>query len=318
MKICIVGPGSMPIPPRGWGAVEILIDDYRKNLSSLGHEVHIVNTRDRNMLVWLVNSLNPDFVHVQYDEFADVIPHIDCKNVALTSHYGYLEQSHRWDPGYVDIFWNCVNSGANMFTLSPGIADVYRKAGVQESRIHVVPNGVRSDLFTFEENCFKPNESAYLAKVDPRKRQSFMQGIEGLKFIGNCVDPNFDTSSHDYLGEWTKDKIYKELTKFANLVLLSDGEAHPLVCMEALSAGLGLVISRCAAANLDTSLPFITVIEEDMISDKGHISSKIDENRKVSVRMRNEIREYGKTFDWSRIIENIYLPKVELVMTRGR
>ena len=39
MKICIVGPGILPIPPSGWGAVEILIDDYRKNLEALGHEV---------------------------------------------------------------------------------------------------------------------------------------------------------------------------------------------------------------------------------------------------------------------------------------
>ena len=32
MKFCIVGPGIQPIPPTGWGAVEILIDDIRKSL----------------------------------------------------------------------------------------------------------------------------------------------------------------------------------------------------------------------------------------------------------------------------------------------
>jgi hypothetical protein len=28
LKISIIGPGIMPIPPTGWGAVEILFWDY--------------------------------------------------------------------------------------------------------------------------------------------------------------------------------------------------------------------------------------------------------------------------------------------------
>lgn len=314
MKICIVGPGSMTIPPRGWGAVEILIDDYRKNLVAMGHEVSIVNTRDRNLIVWLVNSLNPDFVHVQYDEFAEIVPHLNCKKVALTSHYGYLEQPNRWDPGYVDIFWNCVNAGAHMFSLSPGIADMYRMGGMSESKVHVVPNGVRCDLFSFSEECKRPNESVYLAKIDPRKRQSKLQEIQGLKFVGNCVDPQFNTGSPNYLGEWSKSRIYSELTEFANLVLLSDGEAHPLVCLEAMSAGLGLVLSRPAVANLDLTLPFITVLSEDDILDKDKVSESISKNREISVTMRKEIRDYAETFDWKRIVSDRYIPLVEAIL----
>ena len=49
------------------------------------------------------------------------------------------------------------------------------------------------------------------------------------------------------------------------LVLLSDGEAHPLVCLEAFAAGLGVVISQWAAANLDLDKDFITVIPEDKL-----------------------------------------------------
>ena len=43
MKVAIVGPGIMPIPPTGWGAVEILIWDQKLALEKLGHEVQIVN-----------------------------------------------------------------------------------------------------------------------------------------------------------------------------------------------------------------------------------------------------------------------------------
>ena len=307
MKICIVGPGVMPIPPKGWGAVEILIDDYRKTLESLGHEVHIVNTRDLNLLVWMVNSLNADFVHIQYDEFVHVIPYIQCKNIAITSHYGYLEQPNRWDPGYVNIFWGFVNSTAKIFCLSPGIAEVYSRAGVPNERLFVIPNGVRTDLFRFDENCKYPEESIYLAKIDPRKRQSQLQNIPGIKFVGNYSDPSFDKNNVNYLGEWSKDIIYENLTNYANLILLSDGEAHPLVCLEAMSAGLGLVISEVAAANLDLSLPFIDVIKNERLNDFNHVQDVIKKNRNSSRQMRNEIRRYAETFDWKNIVTNVYL-----------
>jgi glycosyltransferase involved in cell wall biosynthesis len=293
----------MPIPPRGWGAVEILIDDYRKTLVEMGHQVEIVNTRNPNLIVGLVNALEPDFVHIQYDEFGGIVPHLKCKNVAMTSHYGYLEQPDRWDPGYKNIFWSFINNTARLFCLSQGIADVYEKAGVDKDRLFVIPNGVRNDLFRFDKECKYVDRSLYLAKIDPRKRQSNFQTIESLYFAGNCVDPTFDKNSPRYLGEWTKDKLYEETTNYANLVLLSDGEAHPLVCLEAMSAGLGLVISQFAAANLDTSLPFIDVVTEDKIGDIEYISEVIRKNRSKSIQMREDIKRYAQTFDWRNICE---------------
>lgn len=303
MKICIVGPGYMSIPPKGWGAVEILIDDYRKTLIDMGHQVEIVNTRDPNLIVAIVNACKPDFVHIQYDEFVILAQHFNCKNVAVTSHYGYLEQPEKWDPGYRNIFWNFVNSDVSLFCLSPGIAEIYRKAGVKEERLFITPNGVRTDLFKFDEECKRPNDSIYLAKVEPRKMQSKYQNVEGLKFVGNCVDSNFNKLNPAYLGEWPKSKIYNDITQFANLVLLSDGEAHPLVCAEALSAGLGLVISEFSAANLDSSLPFIDVIPRDKLNDIKFVTDVIAENRKKSITTRREIRNYSQKFDWKTICE---------------
>jgi hypothetical protein len=43
MKISIIGPGIMQIPPVGWGAVESLIWDYKISLEKLGHKVQIIN-----------------------------------------------------------------------------------------------------------------------------------------------------------------------------------------------------------------------------------------------------------------------------------
>ena len=76
MKVVIVGPGIMPIPPTGWGAVEILIWDQKIALEKLGHEVLIVNTQSPVEILQQINNYRPDFVHVQYDDFVEMVPYI--------------------------------------------------------------------------------------------------------------------------------------------------------------------------------------------------------------------------------------------------
>jgi glycosyltransferase involved in cell wall biosynthesis len=86
--------------------------------------------------------------------------------------------------------------------------------------------------------------------------------------------------------------------------LLSDGEADPLVVKEALICGLGVVLSECSAANLDRTKEFITIIPDGRLKDIPFVESEILKNRAVSVKMREEIREYGIThFSWNNIID---------------
>ena len=63
MRITLVGPGLMPIPPKGWGAVEILIADQAAMLQAAGHQVTIVNQRDRLHALAEVKASQPDLVH---------------------------------------------------------------------------------------------------------------------------------------------------------------------------------------------------------------------------------------------------------------
>jgi glycosyltransferase involved in cell wall biosynthesis len=309
MKIVIIGPGIMPIPPKGWGAVEILIWDYKEILEKLGHSVTIINTPNPNDIINSVNKLNADFVHIQYDEFAYLEKYINCENVAVTSHFGYLDQPEKYS-NYINVFNTFLNlKKAKIFCLSPSIKQIYVKNGVNLNKLHVVPNGVRCDLFNFNSECEFKEKSIYLAKIDYRKRQFLFHNIKNLYFAGNIADNRYN--GNNYLGELTKDSLYKNLTKFSNLVLLSDGEAHPLVCLEAMSSGLGLVISEWASPNLNTDLPFIDVIPENKINDIDFVEKTIIENRLKSNIMRKEIREYViNNFSWENIIKNCYLPKI--------
>ena len=96
-----------------------------------------------------------------------------------------------------------------------------------------------------------------------------------IDFIGNNTDSNFDTSDPHYLGEQSKQDIMDNLTAYANMVLLSSGEAHPFVCLEGMAGGLGLVLSEQSTANLDISQPFITVIPDDKLDDTTYLNQKI-------------------------------------------
>ena len=309
MKISIIGPGLMPIPPKGWGAVESLIWDMANALKDLGQEVQIINTTDPNKVLAAIKEFDPDFVHINYDDFIVLYPHID-KPKAMTSHFGYLERPDMMN-GYVNIFNKFQEMRPNVFCLSEGIKNIYKVfSNFPEEKLFVTPNGVNIDAFNFKEEPAHPHRSMYLAKVDYRKRQHLFQNIDSLWFAGNIVDERYDTKNN-YLGEWSKEQLYKELTDYGNLVLLSDGEAHSLVIMEAFAAGLGVVISEYARANLDLDKKFITLIPEKKIKDIDYVEGQIIRNREYSIKHRDEIREYGKQFAWKRMLKEHYLPSIE-------
>ena len=309
MKISIIGPGLMPIPPKGWGAVESLIWDMANALKDLGQEVQIINTTDPNKVLAAIKEFDPDFVHINYDDFIVLYPHID-KPKAMTSHFGYLERPDMMN-GYVNIFNKFQEIRPNVFCLSEGIKNIYKVfSNFPEEKLFVTPNGVNVDAFNFKEEPAHPHRSMYLAKVDYRKRQHLFQNIDSLWFAGNIVDERYDTKNN-YLGEWSKEQLYKELTDYGNLVLLSDGEAHSLVIMEAFAAGLGVVISEYARANLDLDKKFITLIPEKKIKDIDYVEGQIIRNREYSIKHRDEIREYGKQFAWKKMLKEHYLPSIE-------
>ena len=104
------------------------------------------------------------------------------------------------------------------------------------------------------------------------------------------------------------------LTKYTNLVLLSEGEnGSPLVVKEALIAGLGIVVSEFASSELDTTKPFICVIPENKIFDLQYVEKEIIKNKNISTMMRKEIREYGlSNFSWNKLV-NIYENNLKLI-----
>lgn len=312
MRISIIGP-ALPIPPKGWGAVESLIWDMKLSLNKLGHEVQIINVADPYQIINMINEFRPDFVHINYDDWVVLYPYIQYP-CAVTTHFAYIERPDLMGGYKQRVFDQFAVIKPNVFGLSDGINGIYNTlTNIPKSKLYLNPNGVMIENFRFSENPEFPDRSIYLAKVDHRKRQFLFQGINSLWYAGNIADDRFDQTKN-YLGEWQKEVLYQNLTDYGNLVLLSDGEAHPLVCMEAFAAGLGVVVSEWATANLDLDKEFITVIPEDKIEDTSFVEHAITQNREYSVKHRQEILDYAKEFEWCTILKKHYLPNIEKIV----
>lgn len=309
MKIVLIGPGLAPIPPKGWGAVESLVWDYYLNLKERGYEVEIVNTNP-GKVIKICLKMKPDIIHIMYDDHICLVPRLKwCPKIIYTNHYAYitskyLETKYR---SYLQTHMRRVLNFSQEITfncLSPKIKEVFIKYGFPEERINVLHNGAREDVFRFSEECKFPQKTICIGKIELRKRQYVIQGIDGIDFAGNYHNSPFAKKESNYLGEWTKEVLYDQTTNYANLILVSDGEADPLVVKEALMAGLGVVVSECASENLDRERDFIDVIPDNKLNDISYVTEIVRENRRKSVSMRNEIRKYAlENFSWKSVID---------------
>jgi glycosyltransferase involved in cell wall biosynthesis len=319
MKIALVGPGIMSIPPAGWGAVEILIWDYYNELILLGHEVNIVNhirinsyeqsnpnTPYCQYLIQTINNERYDFVHIHYDCLYHIIPYLSCNKIGITSHYPYIDQfnKHAQD-GYSITFREiCKNRKHYIFALSKKDYEIFTQYGEEPSHIFLLLNGSnhREIIPVPIKEKRNKEKSIYIGKVEERKQQHIYKNLKNMNFYGKCDNNEFKCLDC-YKGEPSREILMNELVNYGNIVLLSTGEnGTPLVIKEALMAGLPIVINKHSINDLDISLPFIDVIPDDKLNDFNYIQTVIDKNRLKQI-YQKDIREYAIThFSWEKLV----------------
>ena len=305
MKICLVGPGIMKIPSAGWGAVEILIWDYYNELKRLGIDVDIINKMRRNgleqnttnsnycqELIEQINKGHYDFVHIHYDCLYHIMPFLKCGKVGLTSHYPYIDNimKHRRD-GYTRIFHNMIeNDFYYNFVLAEKDIKFLKASGANEKHLYKLDNIIGGNFKTCN-NGNKSDQTIYLGKIDQRKRQYKYQSIKSIHFVGpiNCAQFK---RNENYLGSWSRNEVENNLCQYGNLLLLSEGEADPLVVKEALKCGIGVVVNETSGSNLDKNKPFITIIPNNKLDDINYIEKRLQENRDASKTMTDDILNY--------------------------
>jgi len=179
MKIALIGPGLMEIPTKGWGAVEILIWEYAKELEELGHDGVIINTPDIEEIIDYFRDEQYDIIHLHYDMFYHVLNKIKelqpNAKIAISSHHAYIERPEIHNRyGYGPVFDFLVkNKTYYNFCISHKDYNAFLNAGADDRKLRICQNGANHKEISFKNICIKPNRSLYLAKIELRKRHIF-------------------------------------------------------------------------------------------------------------------------------------------------
>jgi hypothetical protein len=325
MKICLLGPGIMKIPPSNWGAVEILIWDYYNELIKQLHDVTIINKMRQNQneqqninskycvdLINEINSGNYDFIHIHYDILFHIADRLNCSKIGITTHYPYIDNEYKiQSDGFTNIFnFMVLNNKYINYILASKDIDFLIKKGSNPKYIHKLENGINTSLFKFNLIPENINRTIYLGKIDNRKCQYKYQSIECIDFVGP-IQCNVFKKNINYLGIWSRNEVQNNLTNYTNLILLSNGEADPLVVKEALISGLGVILNETSSKNLE-SKEFITIVPDSKLEDIDFIKTMIEENRRICLNKREEIRKYGiEKYDISTVCEK-YIISINL------
>lgn len=319
MNIAFIAPGIMPIPPNGWGAVEMMIWDYANILGNLGHTGAIINTPDRNQILDELKQDNFDIVHLHYDVFHDIIPEIiktSSGKLIVSSHYPFINNSSMWyRDNYSPIMKSYAqNENFHIFASSQNDINTFIENGALANNCWLSRLGVLSSSYKFDTNP-SYDKTLCFSQICDRKRQYLIQDFDDVDFVGR-LEPGQFTSTKNYKGQYDREILNEEITKYPNFTLLSVVEnTTPLAVKEALVCGLGVVVSEPVALELDRSQKFVDVIPEEKINDLSYVHDVILKNKEYSIKHRNEIKEYGdRCFGLEYILENEYVPKLKSLL----
>jgi len=316
---------DLPMPPTSWGGAENIMWQQKLYLESQGHIVKILNAPKKKTIAGIkAQPWRYDVVHLHLDS----ISRTWCKlarwfhlRLALTSHFGYAAFPHLWsekNPKYEGYF-QAILQVPYQIVLSPEIRDMLIGRGYK-GRIFVLPNGIDCAGMKFNA-APAPKQTILLGKIEDRKKQKFIgRVLEGKPVECDLIGPNEDPpflgngSNVRYLGTWNRDQVRNTLTDYAVMILISDGEAHAGVLLEAMAAGLSLVISAECAHNLDTDQPWIYLVDRD----SGDLATVLTKAVQENPRYRSAIRKYcEETFDWS-VIGPKYLDVLQAIAADAR
>ncbi len=311
MKIALIGGGLDSIPSKKFGAIEMILWNYKRDLESMGHEVVIFNSQNLAEVAAEINKGEFDFVELNYSEYVSFfLKHLTVP-FCTVCHSGYITNRKKWSIGYHSVFYDTMKC-PGVIALSDDIRDLYLRNGYK-GFLRVVRNGI--DVEHFTARAVGNSRAICLGRIEPRKRQAWLAGIMSDKtdidFVGPIQDSTFKAEGRSrHPGYWMKHEVYENLSQYSCLVLLSDGEAAPLVVPEALAAGLSIVVSRSAAANLDGALPFVTILPDET-SDPDTIADAINAQIKNNAAYRSEIVAYAKAYFDNKVVAVDFMKVVE-------
>jgi glycosyltransferase involved in cell wall biosynthesis len=332
LKVLFVLGGGIPIPPPRWGGVENLIWQQKCALERAGHEAAILNDGVKHgrafravrklRVIWKARPWQYDVVHLHLDSMTgywNAVARFFPFVLVVSTHYGYAAFPDKWFSSYGRAFRQ-MSRAPYLILISHEIKKTFERLGCR-ARMFVLPNGINCAEFRCAPRPTK--QAIFLGRIEPRKKQALLaKALDShpveCDFAGPIEpDTGFKVNNRNtrYLGEWSRDQVRRDLTEYACLVLLSDGEGHAGVVSEAMASGLSLVLSPEASHNLDLSRDWIYVVDRDKDNLGDIIATAVRDNPNY----RAEIRDYCfQNFDWQVIMPQYIAFLQEILPKKGK
>ena len=311
ITIIFVAHGNEPIPPTGWGAVEQVIWQYTIRLRALGHKVILVNQKRWGAIFSTLGHCwtNPvAVVHCHAEKPIKALSLALRKQLLVSTVHNPLNAS-RLDKSEFKALRRCSPAPYHLILR----ADI--SALIQERNpkaiCAVLPNGV--EVSEFMTQASGNGKAVFIGRIQARKRQDDCAKILAPSgIICDVVGPDYGEIvpspelRERMVGTWDRETVHERLCEYSCLILLSTSEGQPLVVVEALAAGLPVVISPACTGNLDLSQPFIHVVEND-----DQLIPAVQQAIAQRDGMTDQIRSYAEqNFDYDSLVQR-YLAQLQ-------
>lgn len=289
MRILMVGPGLLPIPPGGWGAIEEVVWQLARQLRAMGHEVGILNEPDLGLVPLPAGY---DVVHCHWARHAlHLIRHGVC--------YVYTSHSHLWSSSGEQraIKGARLHLALHQRMIGPG------QRGV------VIGNGVDCEFFVPDYAAKRGDTLLCIGGEQRRKRID--RAIEvaerlphtRLVVVGPEADdtPQLKERTRDkkvlWVGKVDKEEMRRWYQAADVFLFTSDAEAFALVPLEAMACGTPVVASPehgndYAGVYVADGVEEMARLTQDMLN----MGRSLGQNARLVAEMH-----YG----WSRVAERV-------------
>ena len=318
LKICIVGT-SLSSESKDYNIeMENIISTYFSKLKELNYDVFYVNNYNNKTsyvadMIQDVNELKPDLVVIMFDTRIDMISYLDCKRIWYYPHSSLLSDimNNLKTPYFHNVFKKIIMNKDKIDKLllpSELMKPNFIKYGFAEDKCFILPYPINHIDIEWIQQPRYQNRTLCLADIEENERQKLLLLIDNVFLVGVIKNYSFPTEHNRYLGHWTQKQIKERLTHYSNIILLSKQATSPIILKYAMAAGCGVIISEACKANLDTSKPWITLLEEKRINDIEYIKTMINNNHIMCQEIRDTIRTYAKNeFQWNYIFQEKFL-----------